>query len=138
MVAGEVRLLTHARCNISNKQPPRRHTMSNHELIAWVNKQADAFESDMAETEDLDYAYANGAYMAYTLMLKQLVGTKYEVIKEKLWVADDGSWGSGDILIADVGTWTDEQVNAFDDIANNTDPSIVEVINILEDTKEVN
>lgn len=112
--------------------------MSNHELIAWVNKQADAFESDMAETEDLDYAYANGAYMAYTLMLKQLVGTKYEVIKEKLWVADDGSWGSGDILIADVETWTDEQVTAFDDISNNTDPSIAEVINILEDTKEVN
>jgi hypothetical protein len=86
--------------------------VSNHELIAWVNKQADAFESDMAETEDLDYAYANGAYMAYTLMLKQLVGTKYEVIKEKLWVADDGSWGSGDILIADVGTWTDEYIHA--------------------------
>lgn len=63
---------------------------------------------------------------------------KYEVIKETLWVADDGSWGSGDILIADVSTWTDEQVNAFDDTANNTDPSIVEVINLLEDTKEVN
>ena len=112
--------------------------MSNHELIAWVNKQADAFESDMAETEDLDYAYANGAYMAYTLMLKQLVSTKYTLHKGNLWVADDGSWGQCDILIADVGTWTDEQVNAFDDIANNTDPSIVEVINMLMDTREVN
>lgn len=142
MVAGEVQLLTHARCNISNKQTPRRHTVSNHELIAWVEKQADAFESDMAETEDLDYAYANGAYMAYTLMLKQLltklVSTKYTLHKEKLWVADDGSWGQCNILIADVGKWTDEQVTAFDDIANNTDPSIAEVINILEDTKEVN
>jgi len=142
MVAGGVQLLTHARCNISNKQTPRRHTVSNHELILWVEKQAEDFANDMAETEDAEYAYAQGAHEAYNFMLKkllvQLVSTKYTLHKEKLWVADDGSWGQCDILIADVGKWTDEQVNAFDDIANNTDPSIVEVINMLTETKEVN
>ena len=116
--------------------------MSNHELILWVEKQAEDFANDMAETEDAEYAYAQGAHEAYNFMLKkllvQLVSTKYTLHKEKLWVADDGSWGQCDILIADVGKWTDEQVNAFDDIANNTDPSIVEVINMLTETKEVN
>ena len=120
--------------------------MSNHELIAWVEQQVETFAQEMADTKEqnlqMGYDFAEGAHTAYELVLKkllvQLVSTKYTLHKEKLWVADDGSWGQCDILIADVGKWTDEQVNAFDDIANNTDPSIVEVINMLMDTKEVN
>jgi hypothetical protein len=62
---------------------------------------------------------------------------KYEVIEDTLWVADDGSWGSGELLIAKVSRWTDAQVTALEELTHNDDPTIDEVINILEDTKEV-
>jgi hypothetical protein len=122
--------------------------MSNEKLIKFVKKQKSDFKKIMKATEhdgtEYDYAYAEGAYNAYEIILKKLrkaetvSTTNYTLHKEKLWVADDGSWGQCDILIADIGKWTGEQVSAFDDIANNSDPSITEVINILTDTKEVN
>ena len=31
------------------------------------------------------------------------------LIKTGLWVADDGSWGNGEVVIVDVSTWTDTQ-----------------------------
>jgi hypothetical protein len=48
----------------------------NEELTNWLIKQLGEFESDLVESEandlPLDYAYADGAYNAYELMLKKL------------------------------------------------------------------
>jgi len=108
---------------------------SHKEIVVWQ-----PHEDKWAEfiLEEIENNYAR--LIQFAKFVKESTpepATKYTLHKEKLWVADDGSWGQCDILIADVGKWTGEQVDAFDDIANNTDPSIVEVINILMDTKEV-
>lgn len=42
-------------------------------LLDWVNGQLEAFEYDMGCTEDLDYAYAHGAFEAYSLLVKKLL-----------------------------------------------------------------
>jgi len=146
MVAGEVQLLTHARCNISIKQTPRRHTVSNHELITWVESQVETFAEDMAETHEnnmeLDYAFAEGAHTAYEIVLKklltQLVSTKYTLHKEKFWVADDGSYGEGDILVTDRKGWSNSQNNALEHITDSGEPTIEDVMDIIDITKEVN
>jgi hypothetical protein len=146
MVAGEVQLLTHARCNISIKQTPRRHTVSNHELIAFVEQQAEVFAQEMADTAEkdmeLDYAYAHGAHEAYNFMLKklltQLVSTKYTLHKEKFWVADDGSYGEGDILVTDRKGWSNSQNNALEHITDSGEPTIEDVMDIIDITREVN
>jgi len=61
---------------------------------------------------------------------------KYEIHKNKLWVAWDGSWGRSDILITDDEQWTREQQITFDKLSLSRDPEIEDVVEILTDTKE--
>lgn len=42
-------------------------------LMKWTADQLDSFADDLEETEDLEYAYANGAYEAYKLLAKKLI-----------------------------------------------------------------
>ena len=62
----------------------------------------------------------------------------YEIHKNKLWVAWDGSWGRSDILITDDEQWTREQQIAFDKLSISRNPEIEDVVEILADTKEDN
>ena len=54
--------------------------MNTSDLIKFIEKQLDEFKSDLVESETndlpLDYAYADGAYNAYELILKKLTETK--------------------------------------------------------------
>ena len=61
---------------------------------------------------------------------------KFEIHKNKLWVAWDGSWGRSDILITDDEQWTREQQIAFGKLSLSRDPEIEDVVEILTDTKE--
>ena len=61
---------------------------------------------------------------------------KYEIHKNKLWVAWDGSWGRSDILITDDEQWTTEQQISFAKLSLSRDPGIEDVVEILTDTKE--
>jgi len=61
---------------------------------------------------------------------------KYEIHKNKLWVAWDGSWGRSDILITDDEQWTREQQIAFAILSLDRDPEIEDVVEILADNKE--
>jgi hypothetical protein len=63
---------------------------------------------------------------------------KYEIHKNKLWVAWDGSWGRSDILITDDEHWTTEQQIAFGKLSLSRDPEIEDVVEILTHTKEDN
>lgn len=63
---------------------------------------------------------------------------KYQIHKNKLWVAWDGSWGRSDILITDDEQWTREQQIAFDNLSLSRNPEIEDVVEILADTKEDN
>jgi hypothetical protein len=69
-------------------------------------------------------------------MNERNVGKKYEIYKNKLWVAWDGSWGRSDILITDDEQWTREQQIAFDILSLSRGPEIEDVVEILTDTKE--
>jgi hypothetical protein len=48
----------------------------NKEILNWLNKQLDAFESDRVASEEndlpIDYAYADGAYGAFQAVLIKL------------------------------------------------------------------
>jgi hypothetical protein len=63
---------------------------------------------------------------------------KYEIHKNKLWVAWDGSWGRSDILISDDEQCTREQQIAFDILSLSRGPEIEDVVEILADNKEDN
>ena len=60
---------------------------------------------------------------------------KYQIHKNKLWVAWDGSWGRSDILITDDEQWTREQQIAFDKLSLSRNPEIEDVVEILTDNK---
>jgi hypothetical protein len=62
---------------------------------------------------------------------------KYEIHKNKLWVAWDGSWGRSDILITDDEQWTREQQIAFDILSLDRDPEIEDVVEILTTLRRV-
>jgi len=62
----------------------------------------------------------------------------YEVQKSKFWVADDGSFGEGDILTTDRDLWTRAQNNALEHITDSGEPTIEDVVEIIHITKENN
>ena len=51
--------------------------MDNKKLLNWVVLQLNEFQSDMKSAEkndlEIDYAYAEGAYEAYVLIMKKLI-----------------------------------------------------------------
>lgn len=49
-----------------------------------------------------------------------------------LWVADDGSYGTGRVLAVDTSKWTSAQWDKFNELTEGFDPSIEQVLAIAE------
>jgi hypothetical protein len=49
-----------------------------------------------------------------------------------LWVANDGSYGTGRVLVVDYQDWTDAQWDKFNELDDFGDPSIEQVLAIAE------
>ena len=49
-----------------------------------------------------------------------------------LWVAEDGSYGSGEVLIVNTDGWTDEQWASWENATNSDEPSIEDAIAIAD------
>lgn len=64
--------------------------------------------------------------------------TSHTLHNNKFWVADDGSYGEGDILITDRDLWSKAQNNALEHITDSGEPTIEDVMDIINITKEVN
>lgn len=62
----------------------------------------------------------------------------YELQTDKFWVADDGSFGEGDILTSDRELWSRAQNNALEHITDSGEPTIEDVMDIIHITKENN
>ena len=49
-----------------------------------------------------------------------------------LWVADDGSYGTGRVLAVDTSKWTPAQWDKFNELTEGSDPDIEQVLAIAE------
>jgi hypothetical protein len=100
----------------------------------WSDDQKAEFQDWLLDSENL--ALLDSETAQEEVMNNNEPESKFQIHKNKLWVAWNGSWGRSDILITDDEQWTREQQIAFDKLSLSRNPEIEDVVEILTGTNK--
>jgi hypothetical protein len=99
------------------------HTHTVHAITPYL-------ESQSPSNDGFHHPTAQEQLQSVTALITRLKGSQDYFLLDALWIADDGSWGDGEVAIFDTSKWGSLQNRWFEKLTNDGDPDEQDVLDI--------